>query len=60
MPIMMSIEVAKKMGKMEAYILRLPKGPEREKVIEAYIELVEALGIETDFAQVVKERFGEP
>jgi len=57
---MMSIEVAKKMGKMEAYILRLPKGPEREKVIEAYIELVEALGIETDFAQVVKERFGEP
>jgi len=57
---LMSIEVAKKMGKMEAYILRLPKGPEREKVIEAYIELVEALGIETDFAQVVKERFGEP
>ena len=57
---LMSIEVAKKMGKMEAYILKLPKGPEREKVIEAYIELVEALGIETDFAQVVKERFGEP
>jgi len=55
----MTIEVAKKMGKMEAYILRI-KGPEREKVIEAYLELVEALGLETDFAQVVKERFGEP
>jgi len=56
----MSMEVAKKMGKMEAYILRLPKGPEREKAIEAYIELVEAIGMETDFAQVAKERLGEP
>lgn len=56
MTIMMSVEVAKKMGKMEAYILRLPKGPEREKVIEAYLELVEALGLETDFEKFVKER----
>lgn len=56
----MSMEVAKKMGKMEAYLLKLPKGPESEKVIEAYLELVEAIGMETDFAKVVKERFGEP
>jgi len=60
MSIMMSVDVAKKMGKMEAYILKLPKGPERDKVIAAYLELVEAIGLETDFAQVVKERFGEP
>lgn len=53
---MLSIEVAKKMGKMEACILQLPKGSEREKVIEAYLELVKALGMETDFAKVVKER----
>ena len=57
---MPKIEVAKKMGKLEAYILKLPKGPERDKVITAYLELVEAIGIETDFAKVVKERFGEP
>jgi|LSQX01.2.fsa_nt_gb hypothetical protein len=56
----MSMEVAKKMGKMEAYILKLPKGPECDKVIAAYLELVEAIGMETDFAKVVKERFGEP
>jgi len=60
MSIMMSVEVAKKMGKMEAYILQLPEGPEREKVIVAYLELVEAIGLETDFAKVMKERFGEP
>jgi hypothetical protein len=54
------MEVAKKMGKMEAYILKLPKGPECDKVIAAYLELVEAIGMETDFAKVVKERFGEP
>ena len=60
MSIMMSVDVAKKMGKMEAYILQLPKGSEREKVIEAYVELVKALGKETDFAQLAKERFGEP
>ena len=49
------MEIAKKMGKMEAYLLKLPKGPESEKVIEAYLELVEAIGMETDFAKVVKE-----
>lgn len=55
---MLSAEVAKKMGKMEAYILQLTEGPKREMIIVAYLELVEAIGLETDFEKFVKERFG--
>jgi len=53
---MLSVEVAKKMGKLEAYILQLTEGPKREMVIVAYLELVDAIGLETDFAQVAKEK----
>jgi len=53
---MLSVEVAKKMGKLEAYILQLTEGPKREMVIVAYLELVEAIGLETDLLRWRKKR----